>query len=98
PTWARRFLGDAKKGSPSIQKRLIGVARSDVSPTGRSQLACTAKRLAAKDALPIVHRLLPRQEGLDDPYIPLLLWWAIEDKAISDRESVLGLLDSPSAW
>src|SRR5262249_4678677 len=32
-----------------------------------------------------------------DPHIPLLLWWAIEDKAIADREQVLGLLDS-SAW
>ena len=26
------------------------------------------------------------------------LWWAIEDKAISDRDATLGLLDSPAAW
>ncbi len=28
----------------------------------------------------------------------MLLWWAIEDKAISDRDLTVGLLDSPAAW
>ena len=35
---------------------------------------------------------------LNDPHIPLLLWWALEDKAVSDRERVLQLFDSPAAW
>jgi putative membrane-bound dehydrogenase-like protein len=97
-TWTIRLLGDAKKVSPEIQRRLVEVARSDASCTVRSQLACSCKRLPAKDALPIVRELLRRSEDVQDPHIPLLLWWAIEDKAVSDREQVVGLLDTPAAW
>jgi putative membrane-bound dehydrogenase-like protein len=97
-TWTIRLLGDAKGVSPDIQRRLVEAARSDTSCTVRSQLACTCKRLPATDALPIVRELLQRSEDVQDPHIPLLLWWAIEDKAISDREQVLGLLDTPAAW
>ncbi len=45
-----------------------------------------------------MEQLLGRSEDVADPHIPLLLWWAIEDKAISDRERVLGLVDSAAAW
>jgi putative membrane-bound dehydrogenase-like protein len=96
--WNIRLLGDAKKVAPAIQRRLVQVARADGSFTVRSQLACSCKRLAGKDALPIIRELLQRAEDVDDPHIPLLLWWAIEDKAVSDREQVLGLLDSAQGW
>ena len=58
----------------------------------RSQLACTAKRLPGTAALPIVAELLDRDEDAGDPHIPLLIWWAIESKAISDRDAVLALV------
>jgi putative heme-binding domain-containing protein len=48
--------------------------------------------------LPIIRELLQRSQDVDDPQIPLLLWWAIEDKSISDRGEVAGLLASASAW
>jgi putative heme-binding domain-containing protein len=97
-TWAVRLLGDAKKVSPGIQRDLTELAHTETSCTVRSQLACTCKRLPGKDALPIVHELMQHSEDVDDPHIPLLLWWAIEDKAVSARERVLHLLDSPAAW
>ncbi|HMC90497.1 MAG TPA: PVC-type heme-binding CxxCH protein, partial [Gemmataceae bacterium] len=97
-TWTVRLLGDARKISPTIRSSLVHVARADSSCTVRCQLACTCKRLPGKDALPIVQELLQRTEDINDPFIPLLLWWAIEDKAVSDREQVLHLLDSQAAW
>jgi hypothetical protein len=97
-TWTVRLLGDAKRVSPTIGRRLVELARTDVSPTVRSQLACSSKRLPAADGLPIVRELLRRDEDVNDPHIPLLLWWSVEDKAVSDREAVLGLLDTPEAW
>jgi putative membrane-bound dehydrogenase-like protein len=97
-TWTIRLLGDAKKVTPAIEEALVNVARTDKSPTVRSQLACSAKRLPAKDCLLIIRALLKRDEDINDPHLPLLLWWAIEDKAISDRERVLELLDSQAAW
>jgi putative membrane-bound dehydrogenase-like protein len=96
--WTVRLLGDAKQVSPAVRDRLVELARTDRSSTVRSQLACSSKRLPGPQGLPIVRELLRRQEDVNDPFIPLLLWWAIEDKAVSDRERVLGLLDSPEAW
>ena len=64
----------------------------------RSQLACTAKRLSGEQALPIVREMLKQNADLDDPHIPLLLWWAVEDKAAVDRDLVLDLLAEPQVW
>src|SRR5439155_4262790 len=97
-TWTVRLLGDAKSVAPAIAARLRELARSEANPTVRSQLACTCQRLPGKDALPIVRELLQHTEDAEDPHIPLLLWWAIEAKADSDREQVLELLDTPVAW
>src|SRR5439155_5603202 len=32
------------------------------------------------------------------PHLPLLLWWAVEDKAVAGRESILWLFDDPATW
>jgi putative heme-binding domain-containing protein len=98
-TWTVRFLGDDRRPlPPPIEARLVQLAASEPSPTVRSQLACTSKRLSGADGLPIVAKLLRRSEDQNDLHIPLLLWWAIEDKATSDREQVLDLLSAREAW
>ena len=96
--WTIRLLGDARKVSAAISARLVSLARTEPCCTVRNQLACTCKRLSGKDALSIVSELLQHTEDVDDPQIPLLLWWAIEDKAESDRKRVLSLLERPNAW
>src|SRR5262249_42590976 len=95
--WTVRLLCDPKKVSPRILTALVALACSDPSPTVRSQLACSAKRLPGAECLAIVRQLLWRKEDVSDPHIPLLLWWAIEDKAISHREQILALLHDPAA-
>ena len=97
-TWAIRLIGDGKKVSPGFRDRLVALARTEKSATVRCQLACSAKRLPGPDCLAIVRELLHRDEDAADPFIPMLLWWAIEDKAITDRDATLGLLDAPAAW
>jgi len=96
--WTVRLLGDARKVSPAIRDRLVEAARGESSCVVRNQMACSCKRLPGADALPIIRELLRHTEDVNDPQIPLLLWWAIEDKAASDRGRVLGLLDEPGAW
>jgi putative membrane-bound dehydrogenase-like protein len=96
--WVVRLLGDRREISPRLATRFIELARREPSATVRSQLACTCKRLAGPVALPVVEQLLDRSEDLADPHIPLLLWWAIEDKALSDRAQVLKLVATPAAW
>ena len=34
----------------------------------------------------------------DDPHIPLLLWWAVEQHALADLEDTLARFTSPAAW
>jgi putative heme-binding domain-containing protein len=96
--WAVRLLGDERRVSPRCLARLVDLARDEPSPTVRSQLACSCKRLPGADAIRLVDALLGRSEDLADPHIPLLLWWAVEDKAVSDRERVLALCAPTAAW
>ncbi len=96
--WTVRLLGDSRKVSAAAAARLVELARSEPSSVVRSQMACTCKRLPAEDALPIVAQLLRRDEDAADPFIPLLLWWAVEDKAVSDREDVLRLVADEQSW
>jgi putative membrane-bound dehydrogenase-like protein len=96
--WAIRLQGDTKKIGSPFRDALVSLAKTEPSPFVRSQMACTAKRLPAGDAFPIVRELLKRSDDENDLQIPLLLWWAIEDKALSDRDLVLGLLDAPESW
>ena len=96
--WTIRFVGDSKKVSPAIQTLLVDLARTDPSPAVRNQLACSAKRWPGKVTLPILRELLQRTEDANDPQIPLLIWWAIEGQAVSDRDQVVELLQSPAMW
>ena len=96
--WCVRLPGDSRNLSPMLQEALIQRAAEDPSIVVRSQLACTAKRLPAKQAVPIIAELLQHDADADDDQIPLLVWWAIEDKAVTDRDLVLSLLEAESSW
>jgi len=96
--WTVRLLGDSRSVTPTVQAQFVKMALDDSSAIVRSQLACTAKRLPADTAVPIIAELLKHDEDIDDIHIPLLLWWAIEDKSISDTQIVLQLVDSPEKW
>jgi glucose/arabinose dehydrogenase/cytochrome c553 len=96
--WTVRLLGDSKAVTPSIQARLVELARNETSVEVRSQLASSCKRLPASDALPIVRELLLHGEDVNDLHVPLLLWWAIESKVSSDPALVLKMLEHPALW
>jgi putative heme-binding domain-containing protein len=96
--WAVRFLGDDRKVSAALGRRLIDLATSEPDVSVRSQLASTARRLPARDGLPIVERILLRNLDGNDPHLPLLLWWAVEEHAVTARERVLETFASAVAW
>ena len=64
----------------------------------RAQLACTAKRLPGGVALPILERLMAHGEDVADPHLPMLIWWALEDKAVTDQAGIMKLFASPKTW
>ncbi|HET6573441.1 MAG TPA: PVC-type heme-binding CxxCH protein [Fimbriiglobus sp.] len=92
--WVVRLLGDSKKVSPSLAGRFAELAASDPSPVVRAQLACTAKRLPGRQALPVIERLLTRDADAADPVISWLLWWAVERHAIPEHQRVTAFFAS----
>jgi putative heme-binding domain-containing protein len=96
--WAVRLLGDAGKISRSLAARLAELAVHEPDAEVRSQLASSAKRLPAAAALPVVRALLARRDDLDDPHLPLLLWWALEPKTETDRDAVFDLFRDRAIW
>ena len=96
--WAVRLVGDTRQAAPAVAVRLAELAENEPDVEVRSQLASSAKRLSATAGLPIVRALLARSEDADDLHLPLLLWWAIEAKAETDRAAVLALFQEPSVW
>jgi putative heme-binding domain-containing protein len=96
--WTVRLIGDECLVPAELAQKILDLAASETDPTVRSQLACTAKRLPGPQALAIVERMLERDADASDPHLPLLLWWVIEDKAVSDRSRVLELFARPDRW
>ena len=55
-------------------------------------------RLPGRDGLPIVERLLNRGLDRDDPYLPLMLWWAVEARALTDVDRLVSFFGGRAAW
>ncbi len=96
--WAVRLSGDAGSVSGPIAAEMSKLATRESNPAVRAQLASTAKRLAAADAIPIIKNLLKYHDDSADPDIPLLIWWAIESKAERNRVAVISLFEDREIW
>ena len=106
--WAIRFIGDRESTtndvtqpasvSPSISQQLLTLARNDDRPLVVSQLAATAQRLPAIPAIDIIRAISGHVTWLDDRYIPLLAWWALERHATTARDDVLARFTTDDAW
>ncbi|HMJ88650.1 MAG TPA: PVC-type heme-binding CxxCH protein, partial [Candidatus Acidoferrum sp.] len=96
--WTIRLLADKKAITPELRSDIVSRARIEPSAMVRSQLACSAKRLPIEDSLLIIRELLHHGEDAGDAHIPLLAWWAIEDKVTVNTSEVLTLLSSAGDW
>ncbi|MFM1769439.1 MAG: hypothetical protein RJA22_1968 [Verrucomicrobiota bacterium] len=89
--WAIRLSGDARQLSPpflaAVQARLATEPDAEV----RGQAASTARRLPARQALPLIDTLLRRDADAQDAFIPLLCWFALEQHGDTSRDDVLRL-------
>jgi hypothetical protein len=96
--WTVRLICDEGEVSAAMAARLAEVALTEPHLEARSQLACSARRLPTRQGLPIVRNLLVRDEDAGDIHIPLLLWWAIESKAGTDRDAIVDLFRETDLW
>jgi len=96
--WTMQLLGDQRLISDRMGAKLIQLAQTETHAEVRAALAVTAQRLTASRAMPMIRGLLAQSDDVNDPQIPLLLWWAIESKCASAPEKVLALFDDQAVW
>ncbi|MEZ0386777.1 MAG: PVC-type heme-binding CxxCH protein, partial [Verrucomicrobium sp.] len=96
--WAVRCLGDRGAVTSLAGAAMKQLAVTETHPEVRTQLLCSAKRLDAAIALPIAKASLLRADAAGDARLPLLVWWTVESKATSDRETLLAMLGDPEIW
>jgi putative heme-binding domain-containing protein len=96
--WTVRLLGDACKVNGEIAGKLAALAGTEPNVEVRAQLACSARRLPAEHAIPIIRGLLGRDEDQTEKRLPLLIWWALEAQCETNRDAVLGMFKEPAVW
>jgi putative heme-binding domain-containing protein len=96
--WVVRCTGDKEECSTLLASKLKELAATEKQLEVRTQLVASAKRLPADVALPIVRTMMERDEDISDKRIPLLMWWAVESKAESDRDTLLSWFAEPKIW
>jgi putative heme-binding domain-containing protein len=96
--WATRLIGDRGAASPTLMDLMVALAQKESHPEVRSQLACTAKRLEGKESIRLIRALILSENNMQDPENPLLIWWALESKAESQRAAVATLFKEASLW
>jgi len=97
-SWAVRLECDDHSASSEFVAKLVELAADESNAEVRSQLACSARRLPAEDCLAIVGEMLERDADHGDPYIPLLVWWAIEEQVADHADLVLDMIRRESPW
>lgn len=95
--WTVRFLGE-ERVTHEMAHRLDEFAEREPDITVRQELACLARRLPAAQAMPIINANINRDVDVDDPYLPLLWWWAMEQHSVSGREEVMKRFTRPTLW
>ncbi|MEX0928686.1 MAG: PVC-type heme-binding CxxCH protein [Balneolales bacterium] len=97
-SWIVRLLGDTGEVTAPLLQHMVRLARTDPDLGVRSQLASTARRLGVSEALSLLRELISRGDNMDDKHIPLLIWWALEEKMTSDGEAVMSWLGDSELW
>jgi putative membrane-bound dehydrogenase-like protein len=93
--WAVRLYADS--GRTNVYP-LVALARREQSAIVRSQLASSARRLPAAQAIDLIRELVTRDADAIDPHIPLLIWWATEKHALTERGKLMDLFGTSTAW
>lgn len=96
--WAVRLLGDAPAIAPASDAALLALAQTERDARVRSQLASTAARLQPEAGLRVAHAVAAQDRDGADPFVPLLLWWAVERHAIAGRAVALELFNQRDTW
>jgi putative heme-binding domain-containing protein len=87
--WMIRLIGDEETISEPLLRSFVQIAAAEKSFAVIAQMACTARRFAPQQEIDIVNALLENRLLGDDPLLPLLVWWGMEDANRRDTLDVV---------
>ena len=96
--WSVRLLGDRRRIGGLLFNAWLHRVPRETEVRVRAQMAATARRLPAHQALPLVAALVTHNEDVRDPCLPLLCWWVVESHWPSARPAVLDLWKTDDLW
>lgn len=96
--WTVRLIGEQPDLAETLADVLVERATREPAAIVRSQLASTARRLNPEGALPLIAALARRGEDAEDPHVPLLLWWAVDEQLRRDESAVFAWLGQEGLW
>jgi putative membrane-bound dehydrogenase-like protein len=96
--WTIRLACDDRHVPAAVARKLAELAAGDPSLVVRRQLVVSARRLPVTPARQVLFPLLARDLDYDDPRMPLLLWWAIEEGAEENPGELVSLMGSGESW
>ena len=97
-SWAIRLAGDSRKLSPGVLARVSSLAADEPNAEVRCQTLSTTGRLPARQSLAILRSLRLPSADNDDPFIPLMFWFAIESLCAEHPDDVLALFEAEEFW
>lgn len=92
--WAIRLEVEDRAASPGMLDRFANLAASDPSPVVRLHLASALQRLPLEQRWPIAERLAAHVEDVDDPNLPLMIWYGVEPLVSADPSRAVQILQT----
>lgn len=96
--WAVRLAGDDGRVNGEIWKVMREMVELERDGEVRSQLAATARRIRAELGLELAEGLAGYDADRNDPHIPLMIWWAIEEQCEGHPDWVLRMFEKKRFW
>jgi putative heme-binding domain-containing protein len=87
--WAVKMIGEGLISD--IRESLFDLVRKEAHLEVRAQMLASAKKLSAKDGLPLLW-VANNDDAMKDEHLLLLAWWALESKAEKERDAVFSFL------
>jgi len=96
--WIIRLSGDNGKIEPELFNPIKTLASRETNAEVQCQILSTASRLGHQEGLALARQIISRPNHLEDPFIPLMAWHAVEAHCAQNSEAVLATFDDPKIW
>lgn len=97
--WTVKMIGERGSQWPQAVAKLQEAATGEKHLEVRTQMAASAKRINGQFSIPVMKALaLAAKESPVDSRLGLMLWWALENKAETHRDRVVGLFEDKALW